>query len=69
MWLKRWLLGHPLKTSQATHERLSNPVALAVFSWDPLSSVAYATEDAVGHGDDGVEVPARDGSEGKDERN
>jgi amino acid transporter len=45
MWLKRWLLGHPLKTSQATHERLSNPVALAVFSSDPLSSVAYATEE------------------------
>jgi amino acid transporter len=45
MWLKRWLLGHPLKTSQAAHERLSNPVALAVFSSDPLSSVAYATEE------------------------
>src|SRR2546430_13105595 len=45
MWLKRWLLGHPLKTSQATHERLSNPVALAIFSSDPLSSVAYATEE------------------------
>jgi amino acid transporter len=45
MWLKRWLLGHPLATKQAAHERLSNPVALAVFSSDPLSSVAYATEE------------------------
>src|SRR5438093_7115526 len=45
MWLKRWLLGHPLATKQAAHERLSNPIALAVFSSDPLSSVAYATEE------------------------
>ena len=45
MWLKRWLLGHPLTTKQAAHERLSNPVALAIFSSDPLSSVAYATEE------------------------
>ena len=45
MWFKHWLLGSPLKTSQAAHERLSNPVALAVFSSDPLSSVAYATEE------------------------
>src|SRR5712692_8008334 len=45
MWFKRWLLGSPLKTAQAAHERLSNPVALAVFSSDPLSSVAYATEE------------------------
>jgi len=45
MWLKRWLLGRPLATKQAVHERLSNPVALAVFSSDPLSSVAYATEE------------------------
>src|SRR5712692_11563674 len=45
MWFKRWLLGSPLMTAQASHERLSNPVALAVFSSDPLSSVAYATEE------------------------
>jgi amino acid transporter len=44
MWLKRWLLGRPLATAQAAQERLSNPIALAVFSSDPLSSVAYATE-------------------------
>ena len=43
--LKRWLVGNPLKTSQATHQRLSKLVALAVFSSDALSSVAYATEE------------------------
>ena len=45
MWFKRWLLGRPLATAQAAQERLSNPVALAIFSSDPLSSVAYATEE------------------------
>jgi amino acid transporter len=43
--LKRWLVGNPLKTSQAAHQRLSKTVALAVFSSDALSSVAYATEE------------------------
>jgi amino acid transporter len=45
MWMKRWLLGRPLATSQAAQQRLANPVALAIFSSDPLSSVAYATEE------------------------
>lgn len=45
MILKRWLVGLPLKTKQATHERLSKRLALAVFSSDALSSVAYATEE------------------------
>jgi amino acid transporter len=44
MQLKRILVGQPLATSRLHHERLSNPVALAVFSSDALSSVAYATE-------------------------
>ncbi|HET8671146.1 MAG TPA: APC family permease, partial [Candidatus Saccharimonadales bacterium] len=43
--LKRWLVGNPLKTSQAAHQRLSKTIALAVFSSDALSSVAYATEE------------------------
>jgi len=43
--LKRFLIGEPKATAQAPHERLSNPVALAVFSSDALSSVAYATEE------------------------
>ncbi|WP_447975162.1 APC family permease [Nitrospira sp. Kam-Ns4a] len=45
MQIKHWLLGHPLATAQAAEERLSKPVALAVFSSDALSSVAYATEE------------------------
>lgn len=45
MLLKRWLVGNPLKTAQASHQRLSKRLALAVFSSDALSSVAYATEE------------------------
>jgi len=45
MLLKRLLVGLPLKTTQAVHERLSKRLALAVFASDPLSSVAYATEE------------------------
>ncbi|HSK48224.1 MAG TPA: APC family permease [Coriobacteriia bacterium] len=41
--IKRFLLGDPLHNREAMHQRLSNPVALAVFSSDALSSVAYAT--------------------------
>src|SRR5881296_1216371 len=43
--LKRVLLGRPLATSRLEHERLGRPTALAVFSSDNLSSVAYATEE------------------------
>jgi amino acid transporter len=43
--MKRWLVGPPMPLSQARHERLSKPAALAVFASDPLSSVAYATEE------------------------
>ena len=42
---KRWLLGTPLETERFQEERLSIPIALAVFSSDVLSSVAYATEE------------------------
>lgn len=45
MLLKRWLVGLPLKTAQAADERLSKTVALAVFSANAISSVAYATEE------------------------
>ena len=34
MILKRWLVGNPLKTAQAAHQRLSKRLALAVFSSD-----------------------------------
>lgn len=40
--IKRFFLGDPLHNREAAHQRLSNPVALAVFSSDALSSVAYA---------------------------
>lgn len=43
--LKRFLVGNPLKTAQAVHERLNKKTALAVFSSDALSSTAYATEE------------------------
>jgi len=43
--IKQLLLGRPLHNKEAGHQRLSNPVALAVFSSDALSSVAYATEE------------------------
>ena len=45
MLLKRLLLGLPLKTTQGARERLTKRLALAVFSSDALSSVAYATEE------------------------
>src|SRR5215217_2555818 len=43
--IKRLLVGSPLRTEQASHERLSKKTALAVFSSDALSSTAYATEE------------------------
>ena len=45
MFLKRWLVGDPLKTTQARDERLSKTLALAIFSSNAISSVAYATEE------------------------
>ncbi len=42
---KKFLLGRPLRTSRLIHERLTKAKALAVFSSDALSSVAYATEE------------------------
>jgi amino acid transporter len=42
---RRILIGAPLHSARITHERLSKIQALAVFSSDALSSVAYATEE------------------------
>ena len=42
---KRWLLGSPIETKRFEEQKLGIPVALAVFSSDALSSVAYATEE------------------------
>jgi amino acid transporter len=42
---KRVLLGPALRTNQLVHERITKRIALAVFSSDPISSTAYATEE------------------------
>ena len=42
--IRNSVLGRPLATSQAAHERLTKLKALAVLSSDALSSVAYATD-------------------------
>jgi amino acid transporter len=43
--LKYTVLGSPIPTAREAHERLTKVKALAVFSSDALSSVAYATEE------------------------
>ena len=45
MSLKRILIGTPIETVKEKHERLTKVMGLAVFSSDPLSSVAYGTEE------------------------
>jgi amino acid transporter len=43
--VKQLLVGKPIPSHRAQHERLSKVTGLAVLSSDPLSSVAYATEE------------------------
>ncbi len=43
--IKNRIIGNPLETSKLEEERLPKSLALAVFSSDALSSVAYATEE------------------------
>jgi amino acid transporter len=43
--VKRLLVGRPIPSRLAHHERLSKTTGLAVLSSDALSSVAYATEE------------------------
>src|SRR5262245_20011963 len=43
--LKRFVVGKPIPSHLAHHERLSRTIGLAVLSSDALSSVAYATEE------------------------
>jgi amino acid transporter len=43
--IRRLLFGSPLPTVEEVHQRLTKVKALAVFSSDALSSVAYATEE------------------------
>jgi amino acid transporter len=45
--LKRLIVGRPLATAQARHERLSKRTGLAIFASDNLSSVAYASEEVL----------------------
>jgi len=46
--LRRTLVGRPIATENQAHERLTKVKALAIFSSDALSSVAYATEAILG---------------------
>ena len=41
--LKRVLIGKPISTENADHQRISKTIGLAVFSSDAISSTAYAT--------------------------
>src|SRR5262245_22380405 len=45
--IKRFVVGKPIPSHLAHHERLSRVTGLAVLSSDALSSVAYATEEIV----------------------
>ncbi len=45
MSIKSFLIGSPIETIMEKYERLSKKMGLAVFSSDPLSSVAYGTEE------------------------
>ncbi len=47
--LKQVVIGSPLETARQVHERLNKKTALAVFSSDAMSSVAYATEEVLRH--------------------
>jgi amino acid transporter len=44
---KRRLIGRPLASDQAEHQLLRKALALPIFASDPLSSVAYASEEAM----------------------
>lgn len=44
---KRRLIGRPLASDEAEHQLLPKRLALPVFASDPLSSVAYASEEAM----------------------
>ncbi|MBL8059111.1 MAG: APC family permease [Chthonomonas sp.] len=43
--VKRFLVGRPIATKHAHHERLPKRTALPIFASDALSSTAYATEE------------------------
>jgi hypothetical protein len=43
--VQRALVGTPIDSSSSQHSLLSDRIALPVFCGDPLSSVAYATDE------------------------
>ena len=44
-WLKRFLIGKPLENEELQHEKYSVFWGLPILASDPISSVAYATEE------------------------
>ncbi|MDI1462181.1 APC family permease [Catellatospora sp. KI3] len=44
-WLKRLVVGRPLRSDRLGEQLLSKRIALPIFASDPLSSVAYATQE------------------------
>jgi amino acid transporter len=46
-WLRRFLIGDPIHSAMEQHERLDKKKALAVFSSDALSSVAYTPQETL----------------------
>jgi amino acid transporter len=44
-WVKRLLVGRPLRSDRLGEQLLSKRLALPIFASDPLSSVAYATQE------------------------
>ncbi len=43
--LKRIMIGRPLSSEEADHQRIGKSIGLAVFSSDAISSTAYATQE------------------------
>ncbi|MBG6134600.1 APC family permease [Longispora fulva] len=44
-WFKRLLVGRPLRSDRLGEQALAKRIALPIFASDPLSSVAYATQE------------------------
>jgi len=44
-WTKRLLVGRPLRSDRLGEQLLPKRIALPIFASDPLSSVAYATQE------------------------
>jgi amino acid transporter len=44
---RNWLIGRPLPTADAPHQRIGKAVGLAVFGADALSSIAYAPQETL----------------------